>query len=88
MCGHSVCPLYLVVTYYVDDNLYTNRMKYKKQIKYTLELIICVLIGVEIAIPPNPYIHTLIIVMTLYVCLKHDIPQKIENTLSKYIYND
>ena len=60
-------------------------MRYKNQIKYTLQLVICVLLGLEVSLAPNPYITHLIIVMTLYICLKHDIPQKINNTLTKWI---
>jgi len=61
-------------------------VKYKNQIMYTLQLIICVFIGLEVSIKPNPYTTQLIIAMTLYICLKHDIPQKIEDTLIKWLF--
>ena len=64
-----------------------KQVKYKNQIKYTLQLIICVLLGLEVAIPPNPHITSLIIAMTLYICLKHDLPTKIEDTLTKWLFN-
>ena len=62
-------------------------MKYKNQIKYTLQLIICVLLGLEVSLAPNPYTTYLIIVMTLYICLKHDIPQKIIDTLTNWLFD-
>ena len=65
----------------------TKQVKYKNQIMYTLQLVICVFIGLEISIKPNPYTTQLIIAMTLYICLKHDIPQKIEDTLTKWLFD-
>ena len=62
-------------------------MRYKNQIKYTLELIICVLLGLEVSIQPNPYITHLIIALTLYICLIHDIPQKIIDTLTNWLFD-
>jgi len=41
-------------------------------------------LGLEVSFAPNPYITHLIIAMTLYICLKHDIPQKIEDTIRKF----
>jgi hypothetical protein len=64
----------------------TNKLRYKKEILYTFQIIICVLLGLEVAIKPNPYTTNLIIVMTLYICLKHDIPQKINDTLTKWLF--
>ena len=57
----------------------------KDRITLTLQLVICVLIGQEIALPPNPYTNYLIFSLTLYICLKHDIPTKIVETLSKLV---
>jgi hypothetical protein len=54
-----------------------------KRIQLTLQLVICVLIGQEIAIPPNPYTNHLILALTVFICLKHDIPTKIIDALSK-----
>ena len=61
-------------------------MRYKNQIKYTLELVICVLVGLEISIPPNPYTNELVMMLVLYICLIHDIPQKIINSLTKWLF--
>ena len=56
----------------------------KKSIMITLQFIVCVLIGLEISIPPNPYTNQLIFAMTIYICLKHDLPNKVEATIIKY----
>jgi hypothetical protein len=61
-------------------------MRYKNQIKYTLQLMICVLLGLEVAIPPNPYTNELIIMLILYICFKHDIPQKIVERLTHWLF--
>jgi len=62
-------------------------VRYKNQIKYILQLIICVLVGLEVSILPNPYTTYLIIALTLYICLKHNIPQKIENSIESWLFN-
>jgi len=56
-----------------------------KQLQYSLQVIISVLIALEIAIPPNPYAKSLIIVMSVYIVLKHGLVEKIEKLLSKWI---
>ena len=56
-----------------------------KQLQYSLQVIISVLIALEIAIPPNPYAKSLIIVMSVYIVLKHGLVEKIERMLSKWI---
>jgi len=52
-----------------------------------LELVICILVGLEISIPPNPYTNELIMMLTLYICLKHDIPQKIVDRLTNWLFD-
>ena len=61
-------------------------MRYKNQIKHTLQLVICVLLGLEVSLAPNPYTTYLIITLTLYICLKNDVPQKISDTLTKWLF--
>jgi len=56
----------------------------KKSIMITLQFIICVLIGIEISFKPNPYINQLIIVMTIYIILKHDLDNKLLDIWEKY----
>ena len=46
---------------------------YKEKLMIMLQLIIACLLGLEVSFNPNPYIEELIIVMTIYIGLKHDI---------------
>ena len=57
---------------------------HKENLMIILELIVACLIGLEISLKPNPYIEELIIVMTIYIVLKHDIVEKILDTLDKF----
>mgnify|MGYP001192407749 FL=1 len=57
----------------------------KKQILYTFQLIAAVLVALEISIPPNPYKEELILVLTILICIKHDIPNKIEKSITNLI---
>ena len=59
----------------------------KKSIEITLMFIICCIIGIEVSLEPNQYIHELIIIMTIYIILKHDLPNKVEDTFMKYWRN-
>jgi len=56
----------------------------KKSIMITLQFIICVLIGIEVSFEPNPYIHQLVIIMTIYIILKHNLDNKLLNIWEKY----
>lgn len=58
----------------------------KKQIIYTTQLIVAVLVALEISIPPNPYKEELIFTLVVLICLKHDLPKKLEKLIVKY-YN-
>lgn len=49
-------------------------------------MIAAVLVALEISIPPNPYKEELILVLTILICIKHDIPNKLEKLFVKY-YN-
>ena len=55
----------------------------KEKLMIMLQLIIACLIGLEVSFNPNPYIEELIIVMTIYIVLKHDIVEKILDTLDR-----
>lgn len=57
----------------------------KKQLLYTLQLITCVLVALEISIPPNPYKEELILVLTILICIKHDLPNKILKSIENLI---
>ena len=56
---------------------------HKENLMVILELVIACLIGLEVSFNPNPYIEELIIVMTIYIVLKHDIVEKILDTLDR-----
>jgi hypothetical protein len=56
---------------------------YKENLMVMLQLIIACLIGIEVSFNPNPYIEELIIMMTIYIVLKHDIVEKILDTLDR-----
>ena len=55
----------------------------KKIVHITLQMVIACLIGLEVAIPPNPYKNQLIFSLVILICLKHDIPSKILKKLDK-----
>ena len=57
----------------------------KKQLMVTLQIIVAVLLGLEVSIPPNPYKMPLILSMVVLICLKHDIPNKIMETLMEWL---
>jgi len=59
--------------------------KYKPHIKYTLQMIASVLVALEIALPPNPYKEEIILVLVILICIKHDIPSKIESSITNLI---
>jgi len=60
-------------------------MSMKDTIQHTLKLITAVLVALEISIPPNPYKMELILCLVALICLKYDIPQKIEDSISNLI---
>lgn len=61
------------------------RIKYdKKTLIHFMQLITSVLVALEVSIPPNPYKEELILSLIILICLKHDIPEKIINTIEKY----
>ena len=53
----------------------------QKQIQYTLQLLMIVMIALEVAIPPNPYIKHIIIIATIVIIIKHNV---VENILNVY----
>lgn len=60
-------------------------MRYdKKTLIHFMQLITSVLVALEVSIPPNPYKEELILSLIILICLKHDIPEKIINTIEKY----
>jgi len=58
----------------------------KRQLIITMQCIVACLLGLEVAIPPNPYKMPLILSMVILICLKHDIPNKMSNTLMDWLF--
>ena len=56
----------------------------KHTIKIILQIVISVLIAMEVSIPPNDYIHYLIVSLILYICVKNNIDDKILSLIDKY----
>ena len=57
----------------------------KNSIKFTLELFISCLIGLEVSLNPNPYIEELIFILLIYIALKHNLVNKTLNSIKKYL---
>ena len=57
----------------------------KNHIKFTLELFISCLIGLEVSFDPNPYIEELIFLLLIYTALKYNLPNKTLNSIQKYL---
>ena len=57
----------------------------KNHIKFTLELVISCLIGLEVSLNPNPYIKELIFLLLIYTALKYNLPNKTLNSIQKYL---
>jgi len=70
---------------YIPTDPYKAQMKIKQAIKFTLECLISIYIALEISIPPNPYKTHLIILLTIYICLKYNIVSKILSSIEKLI---
>ena len=71
------------VKYVMSYDIREQLDKLKKIVYVTLQMVVCVLIGIEVAIPPNPYKNQLIFGLVMLICLKHDIPSKIVSKLLK-----
>ena len=59
--------------------------KLRTAIRYTLQMLISICIALEISLPPNPYKTHLIILLTLYICLKHNVVDKIMTVYNKVL---
>ena len=53
-------------------------------IKYTLQIVISVLVAMEVSIPPNDYVRHLIVVLILYICFKNKVDERILSWFDKY----
>jgi hypothetical protein len=55
----------------------------KEKITLCLKIIASALIGLEVAMPPDPYKMELIITLVLLICIKYDIADNIINLIDK-----
>ena len=70
---------------YIPIDPYEAQQRLKRAIKYTLQCLISIYIALEVSQPPNPYKTHLIILLTIYICLKHNIVSKILSSIEKLI---
>ena len=61
-------------------------MELYNKIKFSLQIIISALIGLEVSIQPNPFIKPLVFLLLIYIAIIHDIPDRCISVL-KDIYN-
>ena len=57
--------------------------KLKTAIRYTLQCLISICIALEISQPPDPYARWLIVLLVLYICLKHNVVDRIMTVYNK-----
>jgi hypothetical protein len=70
---------------YIPIDPYEAQQRLKRAIRYTLQCLISIYIALEISEPPNPYKTHLIILLVMYICLKHNIVSKILSSIEKLI---
>lgn len=58
--------------------------KIKQSILYTVQCLTAIFLGMEVAIPPNPYRVHLVVCLTILICIKHDIVKKLIHIMEKY----
>ena len=56
----------------------------RERLLYTFQMIAAVLVALEVSTPPNPYTNHLIVILTILICIKRDLPKKILQILEKY----
>ena len=71
--------------FYIPSDPMKLQQKLKQAIKFTLQCLISIYIALEISVPPNPYKTHLIVLLIIYICLKHNIPSKVINVIEKLI---
>jgi len=61
-----------------------NNSNLQKQIQYSLQLLMIIMISLEVAIPPNPYAEKILFIGFFVIVLKHDLVEKISKLLDKF----
>ena len=56
-----------------------------QSIEYSLMMLICIMVALEVSIEPNPYVKKLIIVMSIYACMKHQVPDRMIDVCDRLV---
>ena len=56
-----------------------------QSIEYSLMMLICIMVALEVSYPPNPYTKKLIIIMSIYACMKHQVPDKMIDVCDRLV---
>ena len=59
----------------------------KNYITLIVSIVTACLLALEVAIPPNPYKVQLIIALTILICLKYNLPEKLLTLIEKSSLN-
>jgi len=70
---------------YIPTDPMKLQNKLKTAIRYTLQCLISICIALEISQPPDPYARWLIVLLVLYVCLKHNVVERILTVYNKVL---
>ena len=66
---------------------YISMYMMKKYITLVVSIAASCFLALEVAIPPNPYQSQLILALTILICLKHDLPEKLLALIEKISTN-
>ncbi len=82
-----------LIKYYADIHRRTNvqilvekhisMYRMKKYITHIVSVVTACYLALEVAIPPNPYQSQLILALTILICLKHNLPEKLLTLIKK-----
>ena len=56
-----------------------------QSIEYSLMMLICIMVALEVSYPPNPYTKKLIVIMSIYACMKHQVPDKMIDVCDRVV---
>ena len=57
----------------------------RNAILYTIQCVTAILIGLEVSIPPNPYGIHIIILLSILIAIRYNLPDKIISLIEKLI---
>ena len=56
-----------------------------QSIEYSLMMLICIMVALEVSYPPNPYTKKLIVIMSIYACMKHQVPERMIDVCDRLV---